>query len=87
MKFKDNLRKVRTRSHFSQEKLAEKLDVSKFKVDLNSTEAKKRSDIEQKLGKKVGLQGTPLFRINGETIPATDLTETIKNLLSSRDLH
>ena len=56
-------------------------DIEKFKDDMNSADVKKRVDFEHKMGKKVNLQGTPLFRINGETVPASDLVETIENLI------
>ena len=56
-------------------------DTEKFKKDMNSSDVKKRLDFEHKMGKKVNLQGTPLFRINGESVPIGDLVETIENLI------
>ncbi|MBQ3293222.1 thioredoxin domain-containing protein [Candidatus Saccharibacteria bacterium] len=56
-------------------------DLEKFKNDLNSSAVKKRLDYEQNMGKKVNLEGTPLFRINGETVPLDTLLDTIKNAL------
>jgi protein-disulfide isomerase len=57
-------------------------DVEKFKDDMNSSDVKKRLDFEQKMGKKVNLRGTPLFRINGENVSVGDLVETIEKLIS-----
>ena len=56
-------------------------DLEKFKDDMNSTSVKMRVSFEHRMGKKVDLQGTPLFRINGESVPIGDLVETIENLL------
>ncbi|MBR2641424.1 thioredoxin domain-containing protein [Candidatus Saccharibacteria bacterium] len=56
-------------------------DVEKFKDDMNSSDVKKRLDFEHRMGKKVNLQGTPLFRINGENVSVGDLVETIEELI------
>ena len=56
-------------------------DTEKFKDDMNSTSVKTRVSFEQKMGKKVGLQGTPLFRANGKSVPVGDLVETIEKLI------
>ena len=56
-------------------------DTEKFKDDTNSASVKTRVSFEQKMGKKVGLQGTPLFRINGESVPVGELVETIEKLI------
>ena len=56
-------------------------DIEKFKDDMNSSSVKKRLDFEQKMGKKVNLQGTPLFRINGENVSVGDLVKTIERLI------
>ncbi len=56
-------------------------DTEKFKDDMNSAGVKMRVSFEQKMGKKVNLHGTPLFRINGESVPVGDLIETIERLL------
>lgn len=53
-------------------------DIEKFKDDMNSAAVKRRLEFEQKMGKKVNLHGTPLFRINGESIPLDELIETIE---------
>ena len=56
-------------------------DIEKFKDDMNSSSVKKRLDFEQKMGKKVNLQGTPLFRINDENVSVGDLVKTIEKLI------
>ena len=58
-------------------------DTEKFINDMNSSDVKKRVSFEHKMGKKVGLQGTPLFRINGEAVPVSDLIETIEKSLDA----
>lgn len=57
-------------------------DLEKFKDDISSDAVKKRLKFEQSMGKKVGLRGTPLFRINGEDISLSDLVGTIEKLVS-----
>ena len=44
------------------------LDVEKFKKDIDSPATKKRVDDDTELGKKLGVQGTPNFFINGRPI-------------------
>jgi len=44
------------------------LDVAKFKKDIDSPATKKRVDDDLELGKKMGVQGTPNFFINGRPI-------------------
>ena len=56
-------------------------DVTKFKEDIKSDAVKTRLKFEQNMGKKVKLAGTPMFRIDGETIPLGDLTKTIEQKL------
>ena len=56
-------------------------DIEKFKDDMNSASVKTRVSFEQKMGKKVNLQGTPLFRINGENVSVGDLVKTIEKLI------
>ena len=56
-------------------------DTEKFKDDMNSSDVKKRLDFEQKMGKEVNLQGTPLFRINGKNVSVGDLVKTIEKLI------
>lgn len=53
-------------------------DVYKFQDDINSESVKIRVEFDQKMGEKIELKGTPMFRIDGETIPATDLTNIIE---------
>ena len=58
-------------------------DLQKFKNDMNSASVKKRVSFEQKMGKRVNLQGTPLFRINGKNVPVGDLIEIIEKSLDA----
>jgi protein-disulfide isomerase len=44
------------------------LDVEKFKKDIDSPATKKRVDDDTELGKKLGVQGTPNFFINGRPL-------------------
>ena len=44
------------------------LDMAKFKQDLESPATKKRVDDDTELGKKLGVQGTPNFFINGRPV-------------------
>ena len=44
------------------------LDTAKFKQDLESPATKKRVDDDTELGKKLGVQGTPNFFINGRPV-------------------
>ena len=57
-------------------------DVDKFKSDMKSDAVKKRLKFEQRLGKAINLAGTPTFRIDGETIPISELVETIEKKVS-----
>jgi protein-disulfide isomerase len=45
-----------------------KLDMAKFKADIDSPATKKRVEDDTELGKKLGVQGTPNFFINGRPI-------------------
>lgn len=56
-------------------------DLEKFKADIASDAVKKRLDFENELGKKINLRGTPLFRIDGKTIPLADLIKTIEEMV------
>ena len=60
-------------------------DLEKFKDDMKSASVKTRVSFEHKMGKKVSLQGTPLFRINEETVPVGDLVETIDKALDANN--
>ena len=53
-------------------------DVYKFQDDINSNQVATRVEFEQKMGKAIDLQATPRFRIDGETISATDLLNIIE---------
>ena len=58
-------------------------DVRKFREDMKSDAVKKRLLFEQKIGKKVNLRGTPLFRINGESVPNGELIERVEDILKN----
>jgi len=45
-----------------------KLDMAKFKADIDSPATKKRVDDDLALGKELGVQGTPNFFVNGRPI-------------------
>ena len=56
-------------------------DVQRFKEDMKSDAVKKRLSFEKKLGEKVNLRGTPLFRVNGESVPNKELVEKVEKML------
>lgn len=56
-------------------------DVRKFREDMKSAAVKKRLAFEKKLGKKVNLHGTPLFRVNGESVPNGELVDRVEKIL------
>ena len=57
-------------------------DTNKFNQDLNSEEVAKRVAFEFGLGAHIEeLSGTPYFRINGQSVPASELRTTIDGLL------
>ena len=58
-----------------------KADVVKFRKDMKSEAVAKRLAFNLGLGELVGLEGTPLFRINGEKIELSDLITTIEEKL------
>ena len=58
-------------------------DIDKFKQDLYSDSVEARIDFEQKMGDEVNLHGTPMFRIDGETIAAGDLVSTIEQKIEN----
>lgn len=58
-------------------------NLDKFMEDYQSDAVKTRLKFEQNLGKKADLAGTPTFRIDGETIKPSDLTETIKQKITN----
>ena len=53
-------------------------DVDKFQTDVKSSAVRTRLKFEQNMGKKVGLAGTPTFRIDGEAVSLSELVETIE---------
>ena len=57
-------------------------DVTKFQKDMKSDAVKKRLMFEQKMGNKVKLRGTPLFRINGENVAPGELTERVTKMVA-----
>ncbi|MBQ3348161.1 thioredoxin domain-containing protein [Candidatus Saccharibacteria bacterium] len=61
-------------------------DAVRFKSDMESEAVKKRLRFEQNMGKKVGLSGTPLFRINGENVSAGKLAEKMEEWLGVQDM-
>ena len=54
-------------------------DLEKFKADMESEPVKKRLKFEQRLGKAANITGTPTFRIDGEKIELSELTEVIES--------
>ena len=52
-------------------------DIEQFKVDMESEAVQKRLDYEQKLAESINLTATPTFRIDGETIPTSELVDAI----------
>jgi protein-disulfide isomerase len=57
------------------------LDVEKFKTDIDSPAVKKRVDEDLELGKKLGVQGTPNFFINGRPIRGAVPYEQFKSAI------
>ena len=53
-------------------------DVDKFMTDIWSDSVKTRLEFEQNLGKRIGVVGTPTFRVNGETVQLNELIERIE---------
>lgn len=53
-------------------------NVDKFKKDMESESVKARLEYEQSMGKKIGLVGTPTFRIGGENIKLNELEKVIE---------
>jgi protein-disulfide isomerase len=62
-----------------------KLDVDKFKLDMNSSEVSAQIDQDKQEALKAGVQGTPMFLINGVVIkgalPLTELIPIVERLL------
>lgn len=60
-----------------------KLDVAKFKTDMNSTEVKQRVDEDVQTGNQIGIDRTPTFYLNGQKVDVNsydELKNTLKNL-------
>jgi protein-disulfide isomerase len=57
------------------------LDVEKFKKDLDAPETKKRVDEDLEMGKKLGVQGTPNFFINGRPLRGAVPYEQFKTVV------
>lgn len=55
-------------------------DVDKFMTDIWSDAVKTRLEFEQNLGKRIGVVGTPTFRVNGETVQLNELIERIETI-------
>ena len=68
------------------EKLAKQagLNVDKFKKDFNSSEAKQRVKDDMKLGKKVGVRGTPNIFINGVQVTGAQPYSVFKSLVEKQ---
>ena len=60
-------------------------NVEKFKEDIQSQAITKRLNFERALGKAVHLEGTPMFRINGETIGLDNLEKAIEEAVKKED--
>ena len=58
-------------------------NIEKFKADMASESVAKKIAFEYQLGEELNLQGTPTFRIDGETIAIKDLKETISQKLAN----
>lgn len=58
-------------------------DVAKFKSDLNSPEVAQRIEFEKNLAAVAGVSATPTFRIDGQTVPLTEVEQTIKSKIGA----
>ena len=58
-----------------------KLDLAKFKADIDSPATKKRVEDDKELAKKVGAQGTPNFFINGRPLRGAVPYEQFKKVV------
>lgn len=57
-------------------------DAEQFRADLTSSAVATKNAFEHRLGEMLKLSGTPLFRIDGKTIPLSNLVSTIEQLLA-----
>jgi protein-disulfide isomerase len=58
-----------------------KLDMAKFKADIDSPATKKRVEADTEIGKKLGVQGTPNFFINGRPVRGAVPYEQFKQVV------
>ena len=56
-------------------------DVEKFRGDMASEAVAKRMAFDYGLGEKVGLTGTPTFRVSGEAVGPTELRAVVQRML------
>ena len=59
-------------------------DLTKFQDDIKSDAVKARLRFEQAMGEKVGISGTPTFRIDGAKIDLATLLDTIEQKLATQ---
>jgi protein-disulfide isomerase len=52
-----------------------KLDVDRFKIDMDGEQVQQRIATDEDRGASLGVDRTPILFINGEKIPATDFNE------------
>lgn len=52
-------------------------NIEQFKTDIKSEAVRKRNNFETRMGQKVGLKGTPHFRIDGEQVAVDKLEDEI----------
>lgn len=55
-----------------------KLDTAKFKTDLASTAINSKISFDQALGKKIGVNATPSFYLNGKQLSSTDSGQIVQ---------
>lgn len=56
-------------------------DIIKFQKDMSSESVRKRHEFDRQLGKSFGINATPTFRINGETIKNGDMSSKIEEMV------
>lgn len=61
-----------------------KADLKKFRTDMKSEAVAKRLAFNLGLGEMVDISGTPYFRINGEKVDLSKLSETLEQKLSEQ---
>jgi protein-disulfide isomerase len=55
-----------------------KIDTAKFKTDLASTAVNSKISFDQALGKKIGVNATPSFYLNGKQLSSTDSGQIVQ---------